>query len=271
MKFHACAYSASRVLRSHRLPDRARSHRRRRTERLRQIESRRSPALGHGRKILQEHARVGMDDVIFSGGGSARRAISPKSGWCSTIPRARRRRCSTIPRRSKSPAASSASMARSTASTGARCAPATCNCCSPTPRPARVAGAGATGPVGEIISAKPQARRRILEEAAGVAGLHSRRHEANCADRRLGESDPARRCAEAGRQPGRQSAPTGAPGRSLRQSPRNPSERGAGGADQSRAAAGSGGRRAQTGARRARSRGARWNRRGGARAGDRRA
>jgi chromosome segregation protein len=34
------------------------------------------------------------------------------------------------------------------------------------------------GQIGEIISAKPQARRRILEEAAGVAGLHSRRHEA---------------------------------------------------------------------------------------------
>ncbi|WP_036283407.1 chromosome segregation SMC family protein [Methylocystis sp. ATCC 49242] len=34
------------------------------------------------------------------------------------------------------------------------------------------------GQIGEIISAKPQARRRILEDAAGVAGLHSRRHEA---------------------------------------------------------------------------------------------
>ena len=34
------------------------------------------------------------------------------------------------------------------------------------------------GQIGEIISAKPQARRRILEEAAGIGGLHSRRHEA---------------------------------------------------------------------------------------------
>ena len=34
------------------------------------------------------------------------------------------------------------------------------------------------GQIGEIIAARPQARRRILEEAAGVAGLHSRRHEA---------------------------------------------------------------------------------------------
>ncbi|ARN80024.1 chromosome segregation protein SMC [Methylocystis bryophila] len=34
------------------------------------------------------------------------------------------------------------------------------------------------GQIGEIIGAKPQARRRVLEEAAGIAGLHSRRHEA---------------------------------------------------------------------------------------------
>ena len=34
------------------------------------------------------------------------------------------------------------------------------------------------GQIGEIISAKPQARRRILEEAAGITGLHTRRHEA---------------------------------------------------------------------------------------------
>jgi chromosome segregation protein len=34
------------------------------------------------------------------------------------------------------------------------------------------------GRIGEIIQAKPEARRRVLEEAAGVAGLHVRRHEA---------------------------------------------------------------------------------------------
>ncbi|MEZ0167688.1 chromosome segregation protein SMC [Microvirga sp. TS319] len=34
------------------------------------------------------------------------------------------------------------------------------------------------GQISEIISAKPQARRRILEDAAGIAGLHARRHEA---------------------------------------------------------------------------------------------
>ena len=34
------------------------------------------------------------------------------------------------------------------------------------------------GKIGEIIQAKPEARRRVLEDAAGVAGLHARRHEA---------------------------------------------------------------------------------------------
>jgi chromosome segregation protein len=34
------------------------------------------------------------------------------------------------------------------------------------------------GQIGELISVKPQQRRRILEEAAGIAGLYSRRHEA---------------------------------------------------------------------------------------------
>ena len=34
------------------------------------------------------------------------------------------------------------------------------------------------GQIAELINAKPQARRLILEEAAGITGLHSRRHEA---------------------------------------------------------------------------------------------
>jgi chromosome segregation protein len=34
------------------------------------------------------------------------------------------------------------------------------------------------GQISEIIAAKPQARRRLLEDAAGIAGLHARRHEA---------------------------------------------------------------------------------------------
>src|ERR1700680_3444208 len=34
------------------------------------------------------------------------------------------------------------------------------------------------GRIGEIIQAKPDQRRRVLEEAAGISGLHVRRHEA---------------------------------------------------------------------------------------------
>ena len=34
------------------------------------------------------------------------------------------------------------------------------------------------GQIGQLINAKPQERRRILEDAAGIAGLYSRRHEA---------------------------------------------------------------------------------------------
>ena len=34
------------------------------------------------------------------------------------------------------------------------------------------------GRIGEIIQSKPEQRRRVLEEAAGISGLHARRHEA---------------------------------------------------------------------------------------------
>ena len=34
------------------------------------------------------------------------------------------------------------------------------------------------GRVGALINAKPIDRRAVLEEAAGISGLHSRRHEA---------------------------------------------------------------------------------------------
>lgn len=34
------------------------------------------------------------------------------------------------------------------------------------------------GQIGELINAKPENRRKILEEAAGISGLHTRRHEA---------------------------------------------------------------------------------------------
>ena len=34
------------------------------------------------------------------------------------------------------------------------------------------------GHIGRVVSAKPTDRRKLLEEAAGITGLHSRRHEA---------------------------------------------------------------------------------------------
>ena len=34
------------------------------------------------------------------------------------------------------------------------------------------------GQISEIVNAKPEQRRRVLEDAAGIAGLHTRRHEA---------------------------------------------------------------------------------------------
>ncbi|WP_284264912.1 AAA family ATPase, partial [Roseicyclus amphidinii] len=34
------------------------------------------------------------------------------------------------------------------------------------------------GQISELINAKPRARRRVLEEAAGISGLYQRRHEA---------------------------------------------------------------------------------------------
>src|SRR5690606_3100149 len=43
---------------------------------------------------------------------------------------------------------------------------------------ARSPSMGGQGRIGELIQAKPQARRALLEEAAGISGLHSRRHEA---------------------------------------------------------------------------------------------
>jgi chromosome segregation protein len=47
------------------------------------------------------------------------------------------------------------------------------------------------GQISEIVNAKPDQRRRILEDAAGIAGLHSRRHEAELR-LRAGETNLAR-------------------------------------------------------------------------------
>ena len=56
------------------------------------------------------------------------------------------------------------------------------------------------GRVGALIPAKPTDRRAILEEAAGIAGLHARRHEAelrlNAAENNLKKADDVTRQTE---------------------------------------------------------------------------
>ena len=121
----------------------------------------------------------GMDDVIFSGGGSrpARNlaevslvldnstrtapAAFNDADLLEVTRRIERESGSNYKINGKDVRAKDVQLLFADASTGAR-------------SPALVR----QGQIGEIISAKPQARRRILEEAAGVAGLHSRRHEA---------------------------------------------------------------------------------------------
>ena len=47
------------------------------------------------------------------------------------------------------------------------------------------------GKIGQLVTSKPFERRTILEEAAGISGIHSRRHEAetrlNAAENNLKE------------------------------------------------------------------------------------
>ena len=53
------------------------------------------------------------------------------------------------------------------------------------------------GRIGQLVTAKPIERRAILEEAAGIAGIHSRRHEAetrlNAAENNLKRADELKR------------------------------------------------------------------------------
>jgi chromosome segregation protein len=78
-------------------------------------------------------------------------------------------------------------------SAGARCADAVRRCLDRVPTARRWCGRGRSA---ELINAKPKARRRVLEEAAGISGLYARRHEAElklCGDR--AEPSAGRRCA----------------------------------------------------------------------------
>ncbi len=121
----------------------------------------------------------GMEDVIFSGSGKRpsrniaevglmldnrdRRAPAAFNDheWIEVTRRIERDEGSTYRVNGKEVRARDVQLLFADASTGAR-------------SPALVR----QGQIGEIIAAKPQARRLILEEAAGISGLHSRRHEA---------------------------------------------------------------------------------------------
>ena len=121
----------------------------------------------------------GMEDVIFSGSGRrpsrniaevgllldnrARKAPAAFNDheWIEVTRRIERDEGSTYRVNGKEVRARDVQLLFADASTGAR-------------SPALVR----QGQIGEIIAAKPQARRLILEEAAGISGLHSRRHEA---------------------------------------------------------------------------------------------
>src|SRR5208283_5312762 len=132
-----------------------------------------------GENSYKQMRGSGMDDVIFSGSGSrparnhaevglvldnSRRsapAAFNDSDILEITRRIEREEGSTYRVNGKEVRARDVQLLFADASSGAR-------------SPAMVR----QGQIGEIIAAKPQARRRILEEAAGIGGLHSRRHEA---------------------------------------------------------------------------------------------
>ncbi|WP_294538018.1 chromosome segregation protein SMC [uncultured Rhodoblastus sp.] len=132
-----------------------------------------------GESSYKQMRGAGMDDVIFSGSGSrparnhaevglvldnSRRAAPAAfndSDILEITRRIEREEGSTYRVNGKEVRARDVQLLFADASSGAR-------------SPAMVR----QGQIGEIIAAKPQQRRRILEEAAGIGGLHSRRHEA---------------------------------------------------------------------------------------------
>ena len=119
-----------------------------------------------------------MDDVIFSG-TTARPARAAEVTIFIDNSSGSRRPSSTTATLSRSPGASSARRARPTASTARRRARDIKILFEDAATGARSPALVRQGQIGEIVNAKPEQRRRILEDAAGIAGLHSRRHEAD--------------------------------------------------------------------------------------------
>jgi chromosome segregation protein len=132
-----------------------------------------------GESSFKNMRASGMDDVIFAGSGqrparnmaevalvldnAARRAPAQfnETDTLEVTRRIEREEGSTYRVNGREVRARDVQLLFADASTGAR-------------SPALVR----QGQIAEIISARPQSRRRILEEAAGISGLHSRRHEA---------------------------------------------------------------------------------------------
>ena len=118
----------------------------------------------------------GMEDVIFSGSG----ARPSRNTAEVTLVAERDERHGEGPRAARDqPPHRARRLDRATASTDARRAPATCSSSSPTPSTgAHSSALVRQGQVAELIAAKPEKRRGILEDAAGISGLHARRNEA---------------------------------------------------------------------------------------------
>ena len=170
-----------------------------------------------GENSYKQMRASGMDDVIFAGSGSRPPATMPKSRWCSTIATRRSRglqrfRILEITRRiereegstyrvnGKEARARDVQLLFADASSGSR-------------SPAMVR----QGQIGEIIAAKPQPRRRILEEAAGIGGSALAPPRGRIAPEGAPRktSSVSKTCCKQIGAPGRRIAPPGAPGRPL--------------------------------------------------------
>jgi chromosome segregation protein len=121
----------------------------------------------------------GMEDVIFAGTDNRPAREHAEVSLTIDNPTGARPPASMTPSCWKSCAGSRAAKARTTRSTARMSAPRMSSSCSPTRAPgANSPALVRQGQISELINAKPENRRRVLEEAAGVAGLRARRREA---------------------------------------------------------------------------------------------
>ncbi len=121
-----------------------------------------------------------MDDVIFAGTAGA--AVAQHRRGDADAGRHRRRRAAAVPRAAGAgdhPPHRARHRQLVPRQRHTRPGRATCRRCSPTSRPARTPRRwSARAASAALVTAKPDERRILLEEAAGITGLHARRHEA---------------------------------------------------------------------------------------------